>query len=182
MSFSTALHSDASASRGFSEEPTVALTPDTSVLGIPGLSIQETTPAPLGKGININYSLEALVAEPLEALINPLFFAGTTADEVIISGPDDDVLTGNGGRDTFVFAPGSGVDIITDFGGVGSGDNGEAFLLTEYDVLKFEGSGFVTENMLLSHDGQDTTISFTDIPNFQLILRDFDFTDLDNLP
>jgi Ca2+-binding RTX toxin-like protein len=40
---------------------------------------------------------------------------GGPGDDWIVGGTGNDTLTGNGGKDSFVFSPGSGQDIITDF-------------------------------------------------------------------
>jgi Ca2+-binding RTX toxin-like protein len=40
---------------------------------------------------------------------------GGEGRDVLDGGPGDDILTGGDGRDTFVFAPGSGNDVVTDF-------------------------------------------------------------------
>ncbi|MEO0374417.1 MAG: Ig-like domain-containing protein, partial [Cyanobacteria bacterium P01_A01_bin.17] len=150
---------------------------------IPGLpQPNQNTTGVLGRDLNEAYVPEPLVAEPFAALVTPTVFVGTSADEVIPSGPGQDILTGAGGRDVFMFKLDSVFDEITDFGGVGGGGRGESKLLPEYDVLKFEGQGLVAEKMLLTYDGHDTTITFTETPDFQLTLSDFDFTDLDNLP
>ena len=106
---------------------------------------------------------------------------GTSASERLEGQAGNDVLTGMGGQDVFVFTLDSGIDTITDFGGVGSGRNGDPALLPETDLLQFEGAGLTAENLLLSYDGQDTTLSFAGVPGLQVILQNFDFTDLDNL-
>ncbi|MEL7313606.1 MAG: SdrD B-like domain-containing protein, partial [Cyanobacteria bacterium J06559_3] len=106
---------------------------------------------------------------------------GTSASEVIEGQSGHDVLTGMGGQDVFIFAPDSGTDTITDFGGVGSGSTGDPALLPEADILQFEGDDLTAENLLLSYDGQDTVLSFAGVPGLQVILQNFDFTNLDNL-
>lgn len=51
-------------------------------------------------------------------LNTPLVLDGTAGNDIIFATGDDDTLTGNGGRDTFVFSAegGGGNDVITDFG------------------------------------------------------------------
>lgn len=57
---------------------------------------------------------------------------GNSGDNIITGGQGNDILTGGGGHDTFVFHPGDGSDIITDFqAGAGSGD-----------VVQLDGYGF----------------------------------------
>lgn len=166
--------SEATASLGLLTEPPIGAVPI-----LPTLSANEPNVV-LSAATNVTRT--SLSVETLSAVMNPLVFAGTSADETIISSLEDDILTGGGGQDIFIFTADSGNDVITDFGGVGGGGRGEKKLLPEYDVLKFNGSGLTAENMLLSYDGQNTTFTFAETPDFQLILRDFEFTDLDNLP
>ncbi len=40
---------------------------------------------------------------------------GGLANDTIVGGPGQDILTGNGGADLFLFAPGDGHDVVTDF-------------------------------------------------------------------
>ncbi|AMN43777.1 family 16 glycosylhydrolase [Rhodoplanes sp. Z2-YC6860] len=57
---------------------------------------------------------------------------GNSGDNIITGGQGNDILTGGGGHNIFVFNPGDGSDIITDFqAGVGAGD-----------VVKLDGYGF----------------------------------------
>jgi Ca2+-binding RTX toxin-like protein len=57
---------------------------------------------------------------------------GNSGDNIIEGGQGNDILTGGGGHDTYIFQPGDGSDIITDFkAGAGAGD-----------VVKLEGYGF----------------------------------------
>ncbi|WP_061938305.1 Ig-like domain-containing protein [Aureimonas sp. AU22] len=59
---------------------------------------------------------------------------GSRGNDVLRSTAHDDVFTGNGGTDTFVFAPGSGHDVINDFKGGALSKGG--------DILQFEGGLF----------------------------------------
>jgi len=93
----------------------------------------------------------------------------------------DDRLTGGGGQDRFVIRRGDGTDIITDFGGVGTGVRPTAAVIAEVDVLLFEGAGLTAENMLLTQQGSDLLISFEGVQDTQVVLQDFALEDLDNL-
>ncbi|MEO1095956.1 MAG: right-handed parallel beta-helix repeat-containing protein [Cyanobacteria bacterium J06638_28] len=92
---------------------------------------------------------------------------GTGADETLVGSDVDDIITGNGGVDTFVTEINGGVDTITDFGfedvidvsAIGitalgqmtfSGNivdfntaNGEQFTLTGVDVVELSNSNFI---------------------------------------
>jgi len=93
----------------------------------------------------------------------------------------DDTLTGGGGQDRFVIRQGDGTDIITDFGGVGTGVRPTAAVISEVDVLQFEGDGLTAENLLLTQQDNDLLISFEGVQDTQVILQDFALEDLDNL-
>ncbi len=107
---------------------------------------------------------------------------GGAGNDTITSGGGGDILDGGQGNDAFIIKAGDGQVTINGFGGVGGGGNGEADLLPNHDTIKLEGDGLTAENMLLSYDGQNTIISFEGTDDFSIILENFDFTDLDNLP
>jgi len=73
---------------------------------------------------------------------NDTIRGGGDAD-TIIGGAGNDTLTGGGGRDTFVFRPGFGKDVITDFRiGVSA---------VKTDVLDLQGLGFTSVKDVLNH-------------------------------
>ncbi len=77
---------------------------------------------------------------------------GTTAANRLSGGAGADVLTGGGGSDVFVFGPGFGADLITDFGDV-SGNQ---------DMVSFSGFLFTDISSVLSNAtqaGADTVIN-----------------------
>ena len=107
--------------------------------------------------------------------------SGTRFNDTISSLAGNDTLTGGGGQDTFVITAGDGTDIITDFQGVGTGYKPAASVIAEVDTLKFVGDGLSAENMLLTQVGSDLVITFEGVENTQVIRKDFDMEDLDNL-
>lgn len=106
---------------------------------------------------------------------------GFAGNDTVEGRKGDDELTGGGGQDTFVVRLGDGTDTITDFGGVGTGVSPAPSVIAEVDTLKFVGAGLSAQNMLLTQDGSDLSISFAGVEDTQVILKDFDLEDLDNL-
>ena len=51
--------------------------------------------------------------------------SGDGGNDTLTGGADDDTLTGGDGDDVFVYAPGDGDDVITDFGAGNSGPIGD---------------------------------------------------------
>ncbi len=69
---------------------------------------------------------------------------GTNGADTLKSTSGNDVLSGNGGRDTFVFAPNFGKDVINDFQEAGR----------SHDVVQFSKSVFDSFADVLSHASQ----------------------------
>ncbi|MEH1944176.1 MAG: calcium-binding protein [Nostoc sp.] len=94
----------------------------------------------------------------------------------------DDTLTGNGGKDQFIYNYDTGIDTITDFGGVGKGVNPSAGIIAEVDSIKFQqGAGFTAQNMLLTQNGNNLEITFEGIDDAKVILQNFALENLNNL-
>ncbi|MCF2149096.1 calcium-binding protein [Desmonostoc muscorum LEGE 12446] len=91
-----------------------------------------------------------------------------------------DTLTGGGGKDIFIYNQAYGVDIITDFGGVGKNANPSAPVMAEVDTIKFVGEGLTARNLVLTQNGTNLEITFGRI-NTQVILKNFALENLDNL-
>ncbi|NJO94477.1 MAG: cupin domain-containing protein [Hydrococcus sp. RM1_1_31] len=91
-----------------------------------------------------------------------------------------DTLTGGGNRDAFFFPLDNGIDTITDFGGVGTDENLSSAALAEVDFLKFEGSGLIPRNMLLTQEEDDLVINFEGVENTGVRLQNFSLENLDN--
>lgn len=91
-----------------------------------------------------------------------------------------DTLTGGAGRDAFYFPLNSGIDIVTDFSGVGTDENLSSSALAELDVLKFEGSGLIPRNLLLTQEKNDLVINFEGVDNTGVRLQDFSLENLEN--
>ncbi len=104
---------------------------------------------------------------------------GAAGNDVLIGDGGDDSLTGGTGNDAFVFAPGFGRDVITDFaGGVGVGD-----------VIEFSGLGpafdtFAELMAVATQSGANTVISIDanntltlqNVARTALVADDFWFT------
>jgi Ca2+-binding RTX toxin-like protein len=75
---------------------------------------------------------------------------GGKGDDMLFGGGGDDILTGGQGDDTFVFAPNSGDDRITDFG--------------NHDTILFQGVAGVDDfsDLTLTRIGSDTLITWGD--------------------
>tara|TARA_Y100000296_G_scaffold87245_1_gene131080 strand:+ start:89328 stop:93191 length:3864 start_codon:yes stop_codon:yes gene_type:complete len=108
--------------------------------------------------------------------------SGGEGNDTFIGGGGSDVLSGGAGQDVFVVNLNDGVTTISDFGGVGGGRSGEKSLLPNHDTIQLIGDGLSAENMLIDYDGQNTVITFEGADGFSIVLENFDFTDLDNLP
>lgn len=106
---------------------------------------------------------------------------GTESNDTIQGGQGDDTLTGGGAQDTFVIGRGEGIVTITDFGGVGTGLRPAPDVIAEVDTLKFEGAQLSAQNLLLTQDGSDLLLAFEGVEDTQVILKDFQLENLDNL-
>ncbi|MEH1837381.1 MAG: hypothetical protein V7L20_01110 [Nostoc sp.] len=94
----------------------------------------------------------------------------------------NDTLTGNGGQDKFVFRPGDGNDIISDFAGVGKGSNPSVDVIANVDTLQFIGSGLTAENLQLTPIGNNLEVSFENVASTKVTLQNFLLENLDNVP
>jgi Ca2+-binding RTX toxin-like protein len=77
---------------------------------------------------------------------------GTTGNDTLTSTPGNDLFKGNGGHDTFVFAPNFGHDVIKDFAASGR----------SHDVVQFSKSVFDSFADVLAHatqSGHDVVIA-----------------------
>ncbi|MBX9256357.1 DUF4347 domain-containing protein [Desmonostoc muscorum CCALA 125] len=116
-------------------------------------------------------------------------FNGKGGNDTITGGKGNDTLTGGAGNDIFVYndgdaISGDGIDIITDFGGVGKGANLSAAVIAQVDTLKFQGGygEFTARNMLLTQNGCNLEVSFEGVNNSpKVILQNFALENLDNL-
>ncbi|MBD2520401.1 calcium-binding protein [Nostoc sp. FACHB-973] len=111
---------------------------------------------------------------------------GSNGNDTLQGTSDDDTLTGGGGNDKFVYNSESyGIDVITDFGGVGKGRNPTAAVIAEADTLIFQGSGLTAQNLLLTQNGNNLEITFEipfqGSPQGKIILENFALENLDNL-
>lgn len=98
----------------------------------------------------------------------------------------NNMFSGSGGQKTFVIKAGT-TTTITNFGGVGPGVNPSKAVLAEVDTLKLQGTELTVQSMCLTQQGDDLLITFPfvfindEAGNTQVILKDFNLEDLDNL-
>ncbi|MHC5759630.1 DUF4347 domain-containing protein [Nostoc sp.] len=102
-------------------------------------------------------------------------------NDTITGNQGNDILTGGGGKDKFVYNLGDGVDIITDFGGLGKGSNPSAAIASELDTLKFQGAGLTARNLLITQNANNLELSFQGVADDKVILQNFPLENLDNL-
>ncbi|MBN4004112.1 FG-GAP-like repeat-containing protein [Nostoc sp. LPT] len=107
---------------------------------------------------------------------------GTVSNNIIDGLAGSDTLTGNGGQDQFIFYSEDGNDIITDFGGVGTGSNPSPEVIANVDTLKFTGNGLTARNLQLTPQGNNLEITFENLANPKVTLQNFKLENLDNLP
>ncbi|MEH2069770.1 MAG: hypothetical protein V7K47_16680 [Nostoc sp.] len=107
---------------------------------------------------------------------------GTVGNNIIDGLAGIDTLTGNGGQDKFVFRSGNGNDIITDFGGVGTGSNPSAAVIDNVDTLEFIGAGLTARNLQLTQIGNNLEVTFENVASTKVTLQNFKSENLDNLP
>jgi hypothetical protein len=93
---------------------------------------------------------------------------GGKGNDILDGGPGDDILTGGDGRDTFVFAPGSGNDVVTDFVHGQDRLDLRAFDTSFRDLKTEDGHGehgqghrAAADDRITMHvDGHDTVLEF----------------------
>jgi Ca2+-binding RTX toxin-like protein len=86
-----------------------------------------------------------------------------------------------GGQNTIEFGQGGGRLILENFGGVGRGTDPSDETIAEVDTLKLSGEGLAARNMLFTLVERDLEITFEDIANTKLVLKDFSLENIDNL-
>ncbi|MBD2683250.1 MULTISPECIES: FG-GAP repeat protein [Nostoc] len=106
---------------------------------------------------------------------------GTIGNNIIDGKVGNDILTGNGGQDRFVIRRGDGNDTITDFGGVGKGTSPSATVIANVDTLQFIGAGLTAQNLLLTQNGSNLEVTFENVSNTKVTLKNFQLENLDNL-
>ncbi|WP_414573653.1 beta strand repeat-containing protein [Nostoc sp. CCY 9925] len=107
--------------------------------------------------------------------------AGTIGNNIIDGKGGNDILTGNGGQDKFIIRRGDGNDTINDFGGVGKGTNPSQAVIANVDTLQFIGSGLTAQNLLLTQNGNNLEVTFENVSNTKVTLKNFQLEKLDNL-
>ncbi|MCW5316794.1 calcium-binding protein [Nostoc sp. KVJ3] len=107
---------------------------------------------------------------------------GNSGNDTLSGGLGNDTLTGGAGNDRFVYYFGDGVDVITDFGGIGKGSNPSATAIASSDTLQFTGDQFTAQNLQLTQNGNNLEITFEGSADSKVILQNFKLENLDNLP
>jgi hypothetical protein len=115
-------------------------------------------------GLNGTNGADNLVGKNYGDIIN-----AQAGNDIITGNQGNDILTGGGGKDKFVYNLGNGVDIITDFGGLGKGSNPSAAIIAEVDTLKFQGAGLTAQNLLLTQNGNNLEITFEGVADDKVI-------------
>ena len=85
---------------------------------------------------------------------------GNIYSQTLVGGGGDDVLVGSKGADTFVFAPGSGHDVVWDFSA------------TEGDQLRVQGYGFTSFSQILgamTQSGSDVILTLSPTDQVKLL-------------
>lgn len=106
---------------------------------------------------------------------------GLQGDDTITGLQGDDLLTGGGDNDTFVINRGDGIDTITDFGGVGTGNRPTLEAIAQADAIQFQGEELTARNMLLTQNDNNLAIAFENVDDPKVILQNFHLENLDNL-
>ncbi|KAF0170497.1 MAG: putative Endo-1 3-1 4-beta-glycanase exsH, partial [Caulobacteraceae bacterium] len=81
-------------------------------------------------------------------LANAIF--GNALDNILNGGTGDDVLSGGAGNDTFLFLPGAGHDVVSDFVAGGTDDR--------VDLSAYAGAGIT---YTLTQTGSDAVFNFS---------------------
>ncbi|MEH2259926.1 beta strand repeat-containing protein [Nostoc sp.] len=112
---------------------------------------------------------------------------GNGSDTTTSSDQDNDILTGGGGKDKFVYnlnyySSSPNTDTITDFGGVGKSGTPSAAVIAEVDTIQFQGYNLTAQNLLLTQNGSNLEITFEEVADAKVILQNFKLENLNNLP
>ncbi|WP_432811409.1 calcium-binding protein [Pantanalinema sp. GBBB05] len=116
------------------------------------------------------------------------YLIGSFGNDTLQGQAGNDRLVGGGGQDLFIIQRGEGDDTIVDFDGVGPGSHPSEQVVNEFDILKFEGTGLVAKNMILTQTdfdfatGTSLLITFEGITDTSVTLNHFSLENLDNLP
>jgi 5'-nucleotidase / UDP-sugar diphosphatase len=102
------------------------------------------------------------------------------SDTVLANAPIPGALSGLGGQKEFTINAGS-TAIITNFGGVGTGNQPTAEEVAEADSLKFVGAGLDAKNLLLTQNGGDVVVSFAGVAGTEVTLKNTKLEDIDNI-
>jgi len=116
------------------------------------------------------------------------FLSGGFGNDTLAGQTGDDHLYGGGGQDQFLVGLDDGADTIIDFDSVGLGLQPSAQIVSELDILRFEGAGLTVKNMILTQTdysfatGSSLVITFEGISTVSVTLSNVALENLDNLP
>jgi hypothetical protein len=132
------------------------------------------TPPKLVIDLNTNPiapDIRAVIENPFGGEDSGLILTGDVSDDVLVSSPFDDTMTGKGGSDRFVFIGIWGMDTITDFEDGGDVIDLSQTSLNYDDLLPHEQLGSDT----VVSDGAGNTITLTGITATEITEDDFLF-------
>ncbi|WP_392536135.1 hypothetical protein [Nostoc sp. C117] len=156
---------------------------DDLIIGAPGVNVNANGSYNSGQsyvvfgGKNIGSGSINLTGTPSADTL-----VGTIGNNIIDGKAANDTLTGNGGQDKFIIRRGDGNDIITDFGGVGKGSNPSIAVIANVDTLQFTGNSLTARNLQLTQHGNNLEVTFENVANTKVTLKNFQLENLDNLP
>ena len=104
--------------------------------------------------------------------LNPI----VTPEKVVTDPPQ--ILDGSGGTRSFTVTTGSYE--VRNFGGVGTSRDPSEDIIQEVDTLYFQGSQLIAKNLLLDQQSKDLVMTFEDVQNTSIILKNFRLENLDN--
>lgn len=106
---------------------------------------------------------------------------GGAGNDILTGNASFDTLTGGTGNDQFVIRLGDGSDIISDFSGLGKGNQPTAAVIAAADTLKFEGAGLTAQNMVAYQKDKNLVLTFENVSGPRVTLQNFGLENLDNL-
>uniref|UniRef100_UPI0035C9641A choice-of-anchor Q domain-containing protein n=1 Tax=uncultured Nostoc sp. TaxID=340711 RepID=UPI0035C9641A len=102
---------------------------------------------------------------------------------VDIGAYESDTVSSSGGQKEFIVPSREGSHTILNFGGVSRGSNPSAAIIAEVDTIKFQGTGLIARNLLLTQSGNNLEVTFEGVAetDTKVTLQNFALENLDNL-
>lgn len=147
----------------------------------PNLPDPSEQPAPLNPDPRAPGSVEPFPDEPEIETPPPSGESPSPVEPPIEVPPEIVELDASGEQMAIAISPGMGTVGISNFGGIGRGGNPSQTVISELDVLIFDGDGLTPDAMLLTQQGDDLLITFVGVDSVAVLLYDFVLDDLDNL-